>query len=178
MSYDNLPDDPNKSTRRDFMTLTASGLTAVGAACVAFPLIDTLNPSADVLAMSAIEVDIAAVEPGQTMTVKWRGKPVFITNRTQEEIKKVDLTPMSALRDPQLDSARVKKGHEKWLITIGICTHLGCVPISNKGDYEGWFCPCHGSHYDKSGRVRKGPAPLNLAIPPYEFITDTKIKIG
>ncbi|RTK93241.1 MAG: ubiquinol-cytochrome c reductase iron-sulfur subunit [Rickettsiales bacterium] len=178
MSDDNLPDDADKTTRRDFMTLTASSLTAVGAACVAFPLVDSLNPSADVLAMSSIEVDIGSIEPGQTMTVKWRGKPVFITNRTDEEIKEVAATQMKDLIDPQPDSDRVKKGHEKWLITIGICTHLGCVPISNKGDFEGWFCPCHGSHYDKSGRVRKGPAPLNLAVPPYEFITDTKIKIG
>lgn len=178
MSDDNLPDDADKTTRRDFMTLTASSLTAVGAACVAFPLVDSLNPSADVLAMSSIEVDIGSIEPGQTMTVKWRGKPVFITNRTDEEIKEVAATPIKDLIDPQPDSARVKKGYEKWLVTIGICTHLGCVPISNKGDFEGWFCPCHGSHYDKSGRVRKGPAPLNLAVPPYEFITDTKIKIG
>ena len=178
MSDDNLPEDSDKTTRRDFMTLTASGLTAVGAACVAWPLVDTLNPSADVLAMSSIEVDISAVEPGQTLTVKWRGKPVFITNRTDDEIKEVESVPLDKLVDPQQDADRVKKGHAKWLVTIGVCTHLGCVPLSNKGDYNGWFCPCHGSHYDKSGRIRKGPAPLNLAVPPYEFISDTKIKIG
>ena len=178
MSEDILPDDPDKTTRRDFMTLAATGMTAVGAACAAWPLVDSLNPSADVLAMSSIEVDISKVEPGQTMTVKWRGKPVFITNRTEAEIQEVVNTPLKDLVDPEPDSARVKDGHAKWLVTIGICTHLGCVPLSNKGDFQGWFCPCHGSHYDKSGRVRKGPAPLNLAVPPYEFLSDTKIKIG
>ncbi|HJK86633.1 MAG TPA: ubiquinol-cytochrome c reductase iron-sulfur subunit [Candidatus Megaira endosymbiont of Nemacystus decipiens] len=171
-------DQEDKTTRRDFMTLAAGSAAAVGAACTAFPLVDSLNPSADVLAMSSIEVDISQVQPGQTMTVKWRGKPVFITNRTQEEIDKINATPMNQLIDPQSDSERVLNGHEKWLVTIGICTHLGCVPLSNKGEYDGWFCPCHGSHYDKSGRIRKGPAPLNLAIPPYKFVSDTKIKIG
>lgn len=175
----NTKDDSDKTTRRDFMTLTASGMTAVGAACAAWPLVDSLNPSADVLAMSSIEVDISKVEPGQTMTVKWRGKPVFITHRTEAEIKEAEDTPMSDLKDPEADSARVKAGKPEWLVTIGICSHLGCVPLANKGDYDGgWFCPCHGSHYDTSGRVRKGPAPLNLAVPPYEFISDTKIKIG
>ena len=178
MSDDTFSENPNKTTRRDFVTLTASSLAVVGAACSAWPLIDSLNPSADVLALSSIEVDISSIEPGQTMTVKWRGKPVFIRNRTAEEIKEALETPMSALVGPQEDAARVKPGHDKWLITIGICTHLGCVPLPNKGDYHGWFCPCHGSHYDTSGRIRKGPAPLNLAIPPYEFISDTKVKIG
>ncbi len=178
MSDSTFPDDPDKTTRRDFITLAASGMTAVGAACAAWPLVDSLNPSADVLAMSSIEVDISKVEPGQTITVKWRGKPVFITHRTEEEVKQMEATPMKDLTDPEPDSARVKPGHAKWLITIGICTHLGCVPLANNGDYHGWFCPCHGSHYDKSGRIRKGPAPLNLAVPPYEFVSDTKIKIG
>ena len=178
MSDDSFPESPNKITRRDFVTLTASSVAAVGAACTAWPLIDSLNPSADILALSSIEVDISSVEPGHTMTVKWRGKPVFIRNRTDEEIRQAKETPMSALVDPQEDAARVKPGRERWLVTIGVCTHLGCVPLANKGDYQGWFCPCHGSHYDTSGRIRKGPAPLNLAIPPYEFISDTKIKIG
>ncbi|MGC0372256.1 MAG: hypothetical protein DGJ47_000965 [Rickettsiaceae bacterium] len=178
MSEDNTPDKKDKTTRRDFATLAASGMTAVGATCAALPFIDSLNPSADVLAMSSIEVDISGVEPGQTMTVKWRGKPVFITNRTEEDLQKINATPMDQLIDPQSDSERVKEGHSKWLITVGICTHLGCVPLSDKGDFDGWFCPCHGSHYDKSGRIRKGPAPLNLEIPPYAFISDTKIKIG
>jgi ubiquinol-cytochrome c reductase iron-sulfur subunit len=179
MSDDNSSNDSEKkTTRRDFMTLTATGMTAVGASCLAWPLVDSLNPSADVLAMSTIEVDLASIEPGQTMTVKWRGKPVFITNRTEEEMKEVLHTPLKDLIDPEPDSDRVKKGYDQWLVTIGICTHLGCVPMANKGDYDGWFCPCHGSHYDKSGRVRQGPAPLNLEIPPYEFISDSKIRIG
>ncbi|MFK7974203.1 MAG: ubiquinol-cytochrome c reductase iron-sulfur subunit [Rickettsiaceae bacterium] len=178
MSDDKLPKDTDKTTRRDFMTLAAGGITAVGAACVAWPLIDSLNPSADVLSMSSIEVDISSIEPGQTLTVKWRGKPVFITQRTEEELKEVRQTPLKDLIDPETDEARVKKGHDKWLITIGICTHLGCVPLADQGDYDGWFCPCHGSQYDKSGRVRQGPAPLNLAVPQYSFISDTKIKIG
>jgi ubiquinol-cytochrome c reductase iron-sulfur subunit len=168
----------NKTTRRDFVTLAAGSIAAVGAACSVWPLVDSLNPSADVLALSSIEVDISSIEPGQTLTIKWRGKPVFIRNRTDEEIKEATDTPISGLIDPEEDSARVKPNHANWLITIGICTHLGCVPLVGKGDYHGWFCPCHGSQYDTSGRVRKGPAPLNLAIPPYEFISDTKIKIG
>ncbi len=167
-----------KTTRRDFMTLTASSAAAVGAACVAWPLVDSLNPSADVVALSSVEVDISSIEPGQTMTVKWRGKPVFIKNRTTEEIAAAKQVQMSELIDPETDGARVKEGYENWLVTIGICTHLGCVPLANKGEYDGWFCPCHGSHYDNSGRIRKGPAPLNLEIPPYEFISDTKIRIG
>jgi ubiquinol-cytochrome c reductase iron-sulfur subunit len=178
MSDDIIQDDTEKTTRRDFMTLTASGMTAVGAACAIWPLVDSLNPSADVLALASIEVDISHIEPGQTMTVKWRGKPVFITHRTEEQIKEAANTHLKDLIDPEEDSARVKEGYSKWLIMVGICTHLGCVPLSNKGDYEGWFCPCHGSHYDTSGRIRKGPAPLNLKIPPYEFISDTKIRIG
>ena len=178
MSDDTLEDDPKKVTRRDFMTLTATSMTAVGAACVAWPLIDTLNPSADVLALSSIEVDISHIELGQTMTVKWRGKPIFITHRTKEKILEAENTAMTELKDPEEDSARVKDGYSKWLVTIGICTHLGCIPLPNKGDYDGWFCPCHGSHYDSSGRIRRGPAPSNLVIPPYAFISDTKIKIG
>lgn len=178
MSNDSSKNDQDKVTRRDFVTLTASGMTAVGAACAAWPLIDSLNPSADVLALSSIEVDLSGIEPGQTVTKKWRGKPIFITHRTKEEIEEAANASLSDLKDPEKDSNRVKEGYEKWLVTIGICTHLGCVPLPKKGEYDGWFCPCHGSHYDSSGRIRKGPAPLNLAIPPYEFISDTKIKIG
>lgn len=171
-------ENPEKVTRRDFITLTASSMAAVGTACAAWPLIDSLNPSADVLALSSIEVDISKILPGQTHTVKWRGKPVFIRNRTKEEIEEARNVKLADLRDPQNDEDRVKPGHEQWLITIGICTHLGCVPLANQGDYKGWFCPCHGSDYDTSGRIRKGPAPLNLAIPSYAFISDTKIRIG
>ena len=165
-------------TRRDFMVLTASSMTAVGAACAVWPLVDSLNPSADVLALSSIEVDISAVAPGQSKTVQWRGKPVFIKNRTAEEVAEANNVKASDLIDPETDEMRVKKGYENWLVTIGICTHLGCVPLEGQGEYKGWFCPCHGSVYDTSGRVRRGPAPLNLEVPPYEFISDTKIKIG
>ncbi len=171
-------DEKNNSTRRDFIVLAASSTAAVGAACSIWPMVDSLNPSADVLAMSSIEVDISNITPGQSMTVKWRGKPIFIKHRTPEEIAEAKKVEMSALVDPAKDEDRVKAGHEQWLIMVGICTHLGCVPLGNQGDYDGWFCPCHGSHYDSAGRVRKGPAPRNLAIPQYEFISDSKIKIG
>ncbi len=170
--------EKEKTTRRDFITLTACSVAAVGTACAAWPLVDSLNPSADVLAAASIEVDLSTIPVGQTRTVKWRGKPVFIKHRTQTEIDEARATKLSELPDPQADEDRVKTGHDQWLVTIGICTHLGCVPISNQGEFDGWFCPCHGSHYDSSGRVRKGPAPLNLAIPSYEFISDTKIRVG
>ncbi|XVN41238.1 MAG: ubiquinol-cytochrome c reductase iron-sulfur subunit [Rickettsia endosymbiont of Argas persicus] len=168
----------SQTSRRDFMVLTASSIAAVGAACTLWPLIDSLNPSADVLALSSIEVDLSNIAVGQTVTVKWQGKPVFITNRTPEKIAEARAVKMSELIDPEEDQARVKPGHDNWLVTIGICTHLGCVPLANQGDYDGWFCPCHGSQYDSSGRVRRGPAPLNLAVPPYTFISDKKIRIG
>lgn len=177
MSQDNSNKD-DEITRRDFMVLTATSMTAVGAACAVWPLVDSLNPSADVLALSSIEVDISAVAPGQSKTVQWRGKPVFIKNRTAAEIAEANNVTVGDLVDPETDDMRVKKGHENWLVTIGICTHLGCVPLEGQGEYKGWFCPCHGSVYDTSGRIRKGPAPLNLEVPPYEFISDTKIKIG
>ena len=169
---------PQEVTRRDFMVLTTNSMAAVGAACALWPMLDSLNPASNVVALSSIEVDLSSIKEGQTITVKWRGKPVFIRNRTQGEITAAKATAQAELIDPQLDIARVKKGHENWLIVVGSCTHLGCVPLANQGDYGGWLCPCHGSQYDVSGRVRKGPAPLNLAVPPYEFISDTKIKIG
>lgn len=171
-------DQEGKVTRRDFITLTAGSVATVGAICAVWPLVDSLNPSADVLALSSIEVDLSNIKPGQTHTVKWRGKPVFIKNRTPEEIATAREVKLSDLPDPETDQQRVKAGHDQWLITIGICTHLGCVPLANQGEFGGWFCPCHGSHYDSSGRIRKGPAPLNLVIPSYEFISDTKIRIG
>jgi ubiquinol-cytochrome c reductase iron-sulfur subunit len=171
-------DTKEKVTRRDFVVLSATSMAAVGAACALWPMVDSMNPASNVVALSSIEVDLSSVKEGQTLTVKWRGKPVFIRNRTQAEITEAKTTPQVQLIDPQLDDDRVKKGYEKWLVVVGTCTHLGCVPLSNQGDYGGWLCPCHGSQYDVSGRVRKGPAPLNLTVPPYEFLSDTKIKIG
>ncbi len=169
---------PQCPTRRDFMVLAAGAVGAAGAACTVWPLVDSMNPAADVLALSSTEVDISAIAPGQIITVLWRGKPVFIRHRTPEEIKEAKEADTAELRDPQKDAERVKPGHEEWLVLVGVCTHLGCVPIGNKGEYEGWFCPCHGSQYDTSGRIRKGPAPLNLAVPEYSFVSDKIIKIG
>jgi len=170
---------PDSTPRRDFLLLTAQAMGAVGAGALLWPFVDSLNPSADVLALASSEVDISAVAEGQEIKVMWRGKPVFVRHRSQKNIDSANATDISELRDPQKDSDRVKKGHEKWLIMVGVCTHLGCIPLGGEaGEYGGWFCPCHGSHYDASGRIRKGPAPTNLVIPPYEFLSDTKIKIG
>jgi len=170
-------------TKRDFLKLLTGSAAAIGAGALVWPFIDSMNPARDTLALSSIDVDLTPVVEGQAITVVWRGKPVFVRNRTPEEIKAAENTPMSQLKDPQKDSDRVKPGHDKWLIVIGICTHLGCVPLGNKptdprGEFGGWFCPCHGSQYDTSGRIRLGPAPANLAVPAYAFTTDTKIKIG
>nr|WP_319388215.1 ubiquinol-cytochrome c reductase iron-sulfur subunit [uncultured Cohaesibacter sp.] len=165
-------------TRRDFLYIATGAFGAVGAAALAWPFIDQMNPDASAVALSSIEVDISSIEEGQSLTVKWRGKPVFIRHRTQNEIDEAKAVDVADLRDPQTDEERTKPGMEQWLIMIGICTHLGCVPEGQKGDYDGWFCPCHGSHYDSAGRIRKGPAPLNLQLPPYEFVSDTLIKIG
>lgn len=167
-----------KVNRRDFIVLSASAAAAVGTAACVWPLLDSMNPASDVLALASIEVDLAPIEVGQTLKVMWRGKPVFIRHRTPAEIKEAQEVDISTLRDPELDSARVSPNKPEWLIMIGVCTHLGCIPLGNKGDYDGWFCPCHGSHYDTSGRIRKGPAPKNLYIPQHSFLTDTKIKIG
>ena len=171
----------SSGTRRDFLNLLSTSLAGFGAVAVAWPLINSLNPSKDVLALSSIEVDLSAIEVGQAITVKWRGKPVFIRRRTPEEIKQAEDVDISTLRDPQTDEARVQK--PEWLILVGVCTHLGCVPQGQKpaeprGQYGGWFCPCHGSEYDTSGRIRRGPAPLNLPVPEYTFESDTLVKIG
>ncbi len=144
----------------------------------AWPFIDSMNPAADVLALSTTEVDLSPIAPGQGITVMWRGKPVFIRRRTAEEIKTAQETSIDDLPDPETDSARVKEGKEEWLVLVGVCTHLGCIPIGETGEYGGWFCPCHGSHYDTSGRIRKGPAPTNLGVPEYAFISDNVIRIG
>ncbi|NBX02962.1 MAG: ubiquinol-cytochrome c reductase iron-sulfur subunit [Alphaproteobacteria bacterium] len=172
-----------ETTRRDFMVLTAGALAGVGACSVAWPFINSMNPAADVLALSSIEVDLAPIQPGQTVKVKWRGVPVFIRHRTKENIDEARAVNVSELRDPETDDQRVQKGKEQWLVMVGVCTHLGCIPLSGAGEYGGkeaggWFCPCHGSHYDTAGRIRKGPAPKNLTVPQYTFLSDNRIKIG
>ena len=170
-------------TRRDFLYLTAAAFGAVGAGSFAYPLVNQMNPAADTLALASTEVDLSPIEEGQAITVMWRGKPVFIRHRTAKEIEEARAVEVADLRDKEADQDRVQEGHEKWLVMVGICTHLGCVPTGQKdtdvkGEYDGWFCPCHGSHYDNSGRIRKGPAPKNLEIPEYTFLSDTLIKIG
>ncbi len=168
--------------------MVATGaLGAVGVVATAWPFINNLNPAADTLALSSVEVNVQPIAVGQAVTVKWRGKPLFIRHRTPEEIKEAEAVPLSQLRDPQTDNSRVtdtaKKVRPEWLIQIGVCTHLGCVPLGNKpgdpkGPFGGWFCPCHGSAYDTSGRIRQGPAPRNLEIPPYLFTSDTLVRVG
>lgn len=168
-------------SRRDFLLLATSAVGAIGTALAAWPFIHQMNPAADVLALASTEVDLTPIQDGQSITVVWRGKPIFIRKRTAEEIEAAQKTDIKTLVDPQADEARVKK--PEWLVMVGVCTHLGCIPLGQKssepkGDFNGWFCPCHGSHYDTSGRIRKGPAPKNLEVPPYEFTGDTAIKIG
>ncbi len=171
------------ATKRDFLKLLAGASALVGVGAIAWPLIDSMNPSQDVLALSSIEVNLTPIPEGSGITVLWRGKPIFVRHRTPAEIKAAEDVKLSELIEPQADADRVKAGHAQWLVLIGICTHLGCVPLGNKptdprGEWGGWFCPCHGSQYDTSGRVRHGPAPLNLYLVPYAFENDTKIKIG
>ena len=185
-------DEPN---RRDFIVVAAQAFVGVGAAMALWPFIQQMNPDASTQALASTEVDLAPVKAGQAITVVWRGKPVFIRNRTPEEIKAAQDTKIADLVDPSArndalpektpatDTNRTKKGKENWLVMVGICTHLGCIPkgqsmSDSKGDFGGWFCPCHGSHYDTAGRIRKGPAPRNLEVPPYDFVSDAKIKIG
>lgn len=175
LPYHTSSDDPS---RRDFIVMGSTAVACAGAAVAAIPFISSWAPDKGVLAVSSIEVNVSAIKPGETHTAMWRGGPVFLRHRTPEEIKAAQNVDISELRDPQADADRVKTGHEEWLIVVGVCTHLGCVPLADKGDFGGWLCPCHGSHYDTSGRIRKGPAPLNLAVPPYEFINATTVKIG
>jgi ubiquinol-cytochrome c reductase iron-sulfur subunit len=185
-------ENPN---RRDFIVIAAQAFAGVGAALALWPFISQMNPDASTQAAASLEVDLSPVKEGQAITVLWRGKPVFVRHRTKEEITKAldvkisDLIDPSARNDdlpektPATDPNRTKKGHENWIVLVGICTHLGCIPkgqsISDaRGDFGGWFCPCHGSHYDTAGRIRRGPAPRNLEVPPYDFVSDSKIKIG
>ena len=185
MSATHAPED--EPTRRDFIHLFAGGTAAIGVAAVAWPFIDQMNPDAGVKALASIEVDLAPIEPGQAIKAFWRGKPVFIRRRTADEIAEAEAVDLATLRDPETDASRVTDitgvARPEWLIMVGVCTHLGCIPLGvdaseNKGDYNGYYCPCHGSHYDTSGRIRKGPAPTNLPVPEYAFVNDTRVKIG
>ncbi|MHB8885390.1 MAG: ubiquinol-cytochrome c reductase iron-sulfur subunit [Methylovirgula sp.] len=163
-------------SRRDFLFIATGAVGAVGVGSVIWPLIDQMNPDASTLAASSTEVDISNIAEGQIVTVKWRGKPIFVRHRTAKEIEAARAVPLNQLRDPATDASRVEK--PEWLVVIGICTHLGCVPLGHQGPYDGWFCPCHGSIYDTSGRIRQGPAPYNLVVPTYKFTSATKITIG
>ena len=168
--------EDKKTNRRDFIFTASYALGAVGVGAAVWPLIDQMNPDASVKALASTEVDISGVERGQSITVLWRGKPVFIRRRTDEEIAKAKEVNLEELKHPEKDEDRAKD--PEWLVMLGVCTHLGCVPLGNKGEYGGWFCPCHGSHYDTSGRIRKGPAPTNMEVPKYEFVNSNTIKIG
>ncbi|MDQ0466032.1 ubiquinol-cytochrome c reductase iron-sulfur subunit [Caulobacter ginsengisoli] len=170
-----VQDDPS---RRDFIYIAAIAAAAGGAVATVWPFVDQMNPSADTLALASVEYDLTKVEPGQQVVILWRKQPLFIRNRTPEQIAAAIKDDNAAMKDPQKDEARHKPGKAQWLILLGSCTHLGCVPTVGGGEYGGWFCPCHGSVYDTSGRIRKGPAPLNLAVPEYSFLSDTKVKIG
>lgn len=171
-------DDTPNAGRRDFLYVATTAVGIVGVGAVVWPLINQMNPDASVLALSSTEFDLSGVEEGASVTIKWRGSPVFVRHRTQKEIDEARAVPMSDLKDPQTDEARVVAGHEQWLIMVALCTHLGCIPVGESGEYDGWFCPCHGSQYDTSGRIRKGPAPTNLIVPPYKFLSDTVVQIG
>ena len=166
-------------TRRDFLYVATGSVAAVGAAAAVVPLVAQMNPDASTIAAGApIEVDLAPIAEGQAIKVFWRGKPIYVTHRTKKEIEEARSVNIATLPDPETDEKRVKAGHEEWQVLIGICTHLGCIPIAHQGDFNGFFCPCHGSQYDTSGRIRRGPAPNNLPLPPYEFVSNTTIRIG
>ena len=197
MAVSHTVDDPNQrppviggpeeggtgARRRDFLNIAAVSFAGIGAASVVIPLVNQMNPSADVLALASIEVDISAIKAGQAIKTIWRKQPVFIRNLTPKEIAEADAVPVSSLRDPATLGERTKPGHKNWLITLGVCTHLGCVPLGagegeTRGDFGGYFCPCHGSVYDTAARIRKGPAPKNLAVPEYAFKSATVVQIG
>ena len=178
-------------SRRDFLYIATGMAGVVGAAAVAWPFIDQMRPDASTLALSTVEVDISSLQPGMSLTVKWRGKPVFIRNRTPEEIEAAKAVKLEELKDPVARNANLPsdaqatdadrsagEGKENWLVMVGVCTHLGCIPLGQQGEYGGWFCPCHGSVYDTAGRIRKGPAPENMAVPVFTFVSDTRVRIG
>ena len=183
--------DTSEPTRRDFLYVATGMAAVVGTAGAVWPFIDQMNPDASMRALSSIEVDVSSLEPGMSLVAKWRGKPVFIRNRTDKEVEEAKAVKLDELKDPEARNANVAadlqatdinrtagEGKENWLVMVGVCTHLGCVPLGQQGDFGGWFCPCHGSHYDTAGRIRKGPAPQNLAVPVFSFVSDTVIKVG
>jgi ubiquinol-cytochrome c reductase iron-sulfur subunit len=182
--------EASEPTRRDFLYIATGAVAAIGAASVVWPFIDQMNPDASALALASTEVDISSVAEGQSITVKWRGKPVVVRHRTAKEIEEAKSVPVEDLPDPiarnqnlagdapATDENRAAAGKEQWLVMVNVCTHLGCVPLGQAGEYDGWFCPCHGSNYDTAGRIRKGPAPENLLVPEYAFISDTVIRVG
>ena len=184
------PHEAGAPSRRDFLLIATGAFAAVGAAAVLWPFVDQMNPDAASLALASIEVDVSQIDRGQSITVMWRGKPVFIRNRTDQEVQSAKEVPLADLKDPiarnlnldanapATDENRAPADREQWLVMVGVCTHLGCVPLGQQGDYGGWFCPCHGSHYDTAGRIRKGPAPENLLVPTLAFVDDTTIRIG
>ncbi|MBM3927439.1 MAG: ubiquinol-cytochrome c reductase iron-sulfur subunit [Sphingomonadales bacterium] len=181
--HEAIAEGPQDPRRRDYLQIGAVAFAGVGVGVIALPLINQMNPSADVLAASSTEVDISAIEPGQAIKTTFRKQPLFVRNLTPKEIAEADAVPVSSLRDPQTLEQRTKAGKTNWLITLGVCTHLGCVPLGagegeNKGPYGGYFCPCHGSAYDTAGRIRSGPAPTNLVVPEYEFTSDTVVTVG
>ena len=179
----NVSLDGDGVRRRDFINIAAVSFAGVGSAALLYPLVNQMNPSADVLALAQIDVDVSAIQPGQAIKTSWRRQPIFIRNLTPAEQQTANEVDVSSLRDAQTLAERTKEGHANWLITLGVCTHLGCVPLGtgegeNRGDYGGYFCPCHGSHYDTAARIRKGPAPLNLLVPEYAFTSPTVVTIG
>lgn len=180
-TYSSPEDAADDAPRREFLYLVTGATAVAGATAAVWPLIDSLNPSADVAALASVEVDLGPIRVGQRITVKWRGQPVFIDHRTPERIAQSRADDTADLKDPQPDSARVQR--PEWLILVGVCTHLGCIPLGQRprdkrGAFGGWFCSCHGSQYDTSGRIRKGPAPKNLAVPPYRFLDGRTVRIG
>ena len=173
--------EEEEKSRRDFLIVASATIGGLGTALAVWPFVHSMNPAKDTLALSSTEVDLSPIEEGQSITITWRGKPVFIRNRSAAEIEEARSVALADLIDPESDEDRVQR--DNWLIMVGVCTHLGCIPLGQKtgepkGDYDGWFCPCHGSHYDTSGRIRRGPAPLNLPVPEYEFLDDSTVKIG
>jgi ubiquinol-cytochrome c reductase iron-sulfur subunit len=166
-------------TRRDFLFIATGAVGAVGVASAIWPFISQMAPDAATIAAGApVEMDLGPIAEGQIVKIFWRGKLIFVRHRTKKEVEEAQNVVLADLRDPQPDSARVKEGHSQWLVVYGNCTHLGCVPLGNEGAFNGWFCPCHGSVFDTSGRIRQGPAPTNLPVPPYAFLSDSKIQIG